>query len=173
MPPPFRAHRPVRENLVAREIREAREAEVTGWIGELSGRPMPDGEPQQPELVLNRATTLLACICLFRLGLPDETSEGIAVILRPSFPEISFSAHDIEGIFRATCRNRPAWVADMHHYRQLQQFTLRQNMLQLLQSDLLAHMTQRPHSPQGPNHDGRDAIRYLKALVGVEVDDEV
>lgn len=175
MPPPpvresrvCRAFREVEEARVARWIREFHEDranEVTEWVRQHVERPGPN--EHEPELVLDRATILLACICLFCLGLPDESNQSITNVLRPSFPDISFDAHDVDDIFHATCRNRPAWVSDMHRYNEFQQRVIRTDLLELLRSNVIAHMRRMPSMPLGPNHDRRDAIRFLEALVDV------
>lgn len=118
----------------------------------------------EPELALNRATTLLACICLLRIHCPHWGSHDIALQLHDSFPDIAMQARDIEPLFRATCRNRPGWVRAMRQVDDPLQQAIARDMLELLHTTVLAHL---PQLPQEHHQDPRDAIRYLRALVGV------
>lgn len=175
MPPPVREQRTapafgqVHEADVpwyTREGREAREAEVKEWITEYIGGP-PGPDELQPELVIHRATNLLACICVLCLVRPDETSQSITNILRFFFPDISLNARDVEDIFRATWRNRAAWVRDMRFHNELHQPVIRRDLIELLRLNVSAFLARMPHRPLRPNHDGRDGIRFLEDLVGV------
>lgn len=137
------------------QYREARE-EVRGQAGRVA--------QNEPELVLNRATTLLACICFIHFRFPYWSDSSIADYLSGSFPEMSIHAHDVDALFRATCRNRPGWVRDMRHVNSLQHSEVTRGMLDVLQHDVLANLV-REH--QERSRDPRAAIRYLWDLVGV------
>lgn len=122
-----------------------------------------------PELVLNRATTLLACICLLRYQRSDWDDHHIARLLRDSFPDISIHYHDVDVLFHATCRNRSRWVLEMRNADSVLQRAMGRELEALLQTNTLAHL---PQLPQERYHDRREAIRYLHDLLEVHDEDD-
>lgn len=153
--------RQLREVEDAVAAREARESEWNREIEERARRAI--AAIQEPVLVLNRATTLLACICILRLRGPDLSGSFLADLLGHNFPEIAIRARDIETLFRATCFNRPSWVRNMRRPHVFEERLIALSMIALLQQHGLAHM---PQLPQQRYRDRREAIRYLQDLVG-------
>lgn len=138
-----------------------------------SGMPQQSGEAieqarttvwNEPELVINRATVLLACICLIRLQVPQWDDDLIAYLLRGSFPEFNIRPNDIFDLFHATCRNRPGWVSDMRQRGDLRQLMMTDDLLEMLDTNVLAHL---PQLPQENYRNRRDGIRYLQDLVDI------
>ncbi|MCJ1465864.1 hypothetical protein MMC07_004483 [Pseudocyphellaria aurata] len=130
---------------------------------------MPTMQPE-PELVLNRATAMLAFICLLRLEPRGWTDRTIAHHLRRSFPEFSIEGPDVGHLFHATCRNRAGWVLEMRRGRDAHGRVLAELARGVLQTRLLADL---PQFPPDPHPDGpRQAIRYLETLVGDRDEDE-
>lgn len=188
MPPESVSERLLREAREARESLEAREAirvraaaltieeerirqarENRGTTQE-SGQAMAMGPWHQPQLVLNRATALLACICLLRLHQPYWNDQFIANFLRSSFPDIRFDARDVNTLFLATCRNRPYWVHNMRHVEDDHERAIADGMLEVLEARFLAHL---PQLPPVNYRDPRDGIRYLHDLLGVPIGDRI
>lgn len=152
--------------------REARESEWDREIEEQARRAVAATQEQariaaaatqEPILILNRATTLLACICLLRFRLPHLSDSFIAVLLRHNFPEIAIHARDIETLFHATCLNRPSWVRNMRRQHAFEERRIGLSLIAFMQRYGFAHM---PQMPQQRYRDRREAIRYLQDLVG-------
>ncbi|MCJ1271502.1 hypothetical protein MMC22_011404, partial [Lobaria immixta] len=139
--------RPVRGFQQYREARERAREQTGGVVAQ-----------NEPELVLNRATTLLACICFVRFRFPYWSDSTVADYLSGSFPEMSIHAHDVDALFRATCHNRPGWVRDMRYVNSRQQTEITRGMLDVLQHDVLADLVL---VHQERSRDPRAAIRYL------------
>lgn len=90
----------------------------------------------EPKLVLKRATTLLACICLLRLQCAQWTDCRIADYLKASFPEIAVFSYNVETLFRATCRNRLDLGRDMRQVHDPLQLAITHDMLEALQYNM-------------------------------------
>ncbi|MCJ1466211.1 hypothetical protein MMC07_004830 [Pseudocyphellaria aurata] len=132
-------------------------------------------------LEINRATTLLACICLLRINRPGWPSALTASILRLSFPEFFIRARDIEVLFSATCRNRPRWVHAMRpgpnmyvdsvrHAYCTHQREITRPVLELLRLNRFADTSLFPREHYAHHRGG---IYYLQRLVGVSHEDFV
>lgn len=149
-----------------RILRDAMETLDFGNITFLSesGTAVEQARTNEPQLVLNRATVLLACICLLRLQIPHWDDALIAHLLRDSFPEFHIRPDDVCDLFHATCRNRPGWVREIRRRDDLRQLMMTDDLLVVLELNVLARL---PQLPPENYRDRRDGIRYLQDLVDI------
>lgn len=148
-------------HVITQQIRAAQETMLTARAANEHAQMVAWNNP---DLVLNRATVLLACICLVRLHRPHWRAQIIAEHLRPSFPEFEIRPRDIHTLYLATCWNRPHWVREMRRVEDERESANADLMLRVLPTGLLARL---PQLPLERYRDPRDGIRYLQDLVDV------
>ena len=118
----------------------------------------------EPELIINRPTVLLTCICILRLHQPNWYNEVIVDRVRGSFPDIAIRAHDIRPLFEATCQNCPRWMGELDQVANANGQALTWRTIEVLRTNMLAYS---PVLPQDHYDDARDGVRYLQVLVRV------
>ena len=118
----------------------------------------------EPEVIINRPTVLLTCICILCMHRPDWSDEGIVDRVRGSFPDIAIRARDITPLFVATYRNCPHWMGELRHVANADWQELTWRTIETLRTNTLAHS---PVLPQEHYDNPRDGVIYLQDLVRV------